>query len=331
MARFTTKKIGSMTLGEQMKKVREERRLSLVEISRNIRVQVKYLEYLENGDYVKLPAQVYVKGFLRNYAVFMGINSQNLIRQYEREQKIQQNIKKEVFEKNEIRPIKFSSFIVTPKKIMVSLGLLVVFLGFIYLYKQINNFVSTPRLSVMTPTDGISVESRTVRVAGVAEKGAQLFINDQSILVSEEGKFSEDIDLREGLNSITVVARNKFEKETRQAISVNAVYQNPTVVSLQESSMNENNKGNKEDFSLEVRIVADSSWISVEADGSLLFSGTLTAGTTQTFTAKEKIGITSSEGNGTYIKIKGKEEEILSPQSGVVRDIFFTPDGRVSL
>lgn len=330
MARFTTKKIGSMTLGEQMKKVREERRLSLVEISRNIRVQVKYLEYLENGDYIKLPAQVYVKGFLRNYAIFMGINSQNLIKQYEREQKIQQNIKKEVFEKKEIHPIKFSSFIVTPKKIMVSLGLLVVFLGFIYLYKQINNFVSTPRLSVMTPTDGISVESRTVRVAGVAEKGAQLFINDQAILVSEEGKFSEDIDLREGLNSITVIARNKFEKETRQAISVNAVYQNPTTVSLQESSMSEDNKENREDFSLEVRIAADSSWISVEADGSLLFSGTLTAGTIQTFTAKEKIGVTSSEGNGTYIKIKGKEEEILSPQSGVVRDIFFTPDGRVS-
>ena len=48
MVRFTTKKIDSLTLGERMKKIRDERRLSLAEISKSTKIQIKYLEYIED-------------------------------------------------------------------------------------------------------------------------------------------------------------------------------------------------------------------------------------------------------------------------------------------
>ncbi|EKE11917.1 MAG: hypothetical protein ACD_14C00074G0002 [uncultured bacterium] len=328
MVRFTTKKIDSMTIGEQMKKLREERRLSLSEISKNTRVQVKYLEYLESGDYLKLPAQVYVKGFLRNYAIFMGISGQSLLKQYEREQKIQQNIKKENIEKKEMRPIIFSSFVVTPKMMIVVFGIIFVFSGFLYLYKQVNNFISTPRLAIMSPSDGSKVDGRIVRVAGVAEKNAKISINDQSIMVNEKGEFSEDIGLREGLNAITVVARNKFEKESRQTISVSADYHNiePSVPEV--GVIVEDSVANKEEFGVELHVSSNPTWISVEADGDLMYSGVLLPDSVQKFVAKEKISITSGKGNDTYVKMEGKGEEILSDEDGVVRDIVFTPDGR---
>ena len=328
MVRFTTKKIDSMTLGEQMKKLREERRLSLSEISKSTRVQVKYLEYLEEGNYSKLPAQVYVKGFLRNYAIFMGISGQSLLKQYEREQKIAQNIKGEDAGNKEIKPIKFSSFVVTPKLMIIALSVIFVFSGFIYLYRQVNNFVSTPRLAIMTPSDGSSVEGRTVRIAGVAEKNAQLFINDQPILVNEKGEFSEDVGLREGLNAITVVARNKFDKESRQTVSVNANYQNVESPSSGAGASEGEDAGNKEEFDMELYVSSNPTWISVEADGNLMYSGVLLPDSVQKFTAKERISVTSGKGDDTHIKLEGKEEEILSSESGVVRDIVFTPDGR---
>lgn len=330
MVRFTTKKIDSMTLGEQMKKLRDERRLSLGEISKATRVQVKYLEYLEKGLYSKLPAQVYVKGFLRNYANFMGVSGQSLLKQYEREQKIQQNIKKEDTEKKDMLPIKFSSFVVTPKIIIITVSIIFVFSGFIYLYRQVNNFVSTPRLVVMTPAEGASVDGRTVRVAGVAEKNAQLFVNDQPILVNEKGEFSEDVGLREGLNTITVVAKNKFEKETSQTISVNAIYQNLASNITEGEGGSAEDGENKEDFNLELHVVSKPTWVSVEADGNLMYSGVLLPDAVQKFSAKNEIKVTSGEGNDTYIKIDNKEEEILSTETGVVRDIIFTPDGRAS-
>ncbi len=320
-----------MTLGEQMKKLRDERRLSLGEISKSTRVQVKYLEYLEEGNYAKLPAQVYVKGFLRNYASFMGISGQSLLRQYEREQKIQQHIRREDTEKKEMAPIKFSSFVVTPKMIIISASIIFVFSGFIYLYRQVNNFISTPRLVIMTPVEGANVDGRAVRVSGLAEKNAQLFVNDQPILVNEKGEFSEDVGLREGLNAITVVARNKFEKESSQTISVNAVYQNLAPTAPESGGEAMENGENKADFNLELYVTSNPTWISVEADGNLMYSGVLLPDAVQKFSAKEKISVTSGKGDDTHIKLDSKEEEILSEEAGVVRDIIFTPDGRADL
>jgi len=329
MVRFTTKKIDSMTLGERMKKLRDERRLSLGEISKNTHVQVKYLEYLENGEYLKLPAQVYVKGFLKNYAVFMGVSAQSLLKQYEREQKIQQHIKKDEVEKREMRPIKVSSFVITPKIMIISASVIFVFSGFFYLYKQVNDFVSNPRLVIITPVEGVNIDGRTVRVSGLAEKNSKLFVNDQPILVNEKGEFSEDVGLREGLNVIKVVARNKFEKETNQTVSVNAVYQNLSS-SLTGNEMFESDSNKMADeFYLELYVASDQTWISVESDGNLVYSGVLSPDLVQKFSAKEKISITSGSGKNTHIKINGKEDELLSEETGVVRDIIFTPGGRV--
>ena len=69
---FTKKNIETLTLGEKLKKLRSERRISLGDVSRNTKIQIKYLEFIEEGAYDKLPADVYAKGFLKSYAEFLG-------------------------------------------------------------------------------------------------------------------------------------------------------------------------------------------------------------------------------------------------------------------
>jgi transcriptional regulator with XRE-family HTH domain len=71
---FTKKKVNSLTLGEQLKKLRAEGRVSLHEVSRETKIPVKYLVMIEEGDYKNLPPDVYVKGFLRSYAEFLGVD-----------------------------------------------------------------------------------------------------------------------------------------------------------------------------------------------------------------------------------------------------------------
>ena len=91
---FIKKSIGTLTLGEKLKKLRSERRISLSEVSKHTRIQVKYLEYLEEGQYEKLPVDVYVRGFLKNYADFLAIDANVLIRLYEKEREIKKNLEK---------------------------------------------------------------------------------------------------------------------------------------------------------------------------------------------------------------------------------------------
>ncbi len=318
---FKRKKIDSLTLGEWMKKIRSERRLSLSETSKGTKIQAKYLEYLEGGQYLKLPADVYVKGFLRSYAAYVGINEKMLIKLYEREKGIQKNIRKIDNKEKLIEPLKLSKWVVTPKLIIGTLIASLIFLGFFYIYKEVDSFVSAPRLVVTSPQDGETIEDRSILVKGSTEKDAEVFINEQPISVNENGDFSENISLQGGLNVILIKSKNKFDKESIRSLSIK---------SNAEESASENQEGQennsviqKKSIELEVTVRPGPTWLSIESDGSIVFSGTLSPSTVQNFSAEEKISVTSGKGNNTYIKINGKDVGVLSDDPGIVRDIVF--------
>lgn len=328
MVRFTTKKIDSLTLGERMKKIRSERRLSLAEISKSTKIQVKYLQYIEEGEYMKLPADVYVKGFLRSYAIFMGLSESALIKQFEREKGIHKNIKKIDDKDNSGKPIKFSTVVITPKMIIVSVVLLMVVVSFTYLYMEVNNFISAPRLVIMKPVDGAVTQGNSTHVAGVAEKDALVFINDQPVLVNEKGEFSEDVGLKPGLNVISVKARSKFDKEAVQSVSVNADFENPS--SEQQSDVPIADQAQAPDSIMaEIYVSPNPTWMSVEADGNLVYSGVLLPGSVQSFNAKQALSVTSGKGNETFVKINGKDLGALSEDGGAVRDMLYDANGKV--
>jgi cytoskeletal protein RodZ len=324
---FIRKKVGSLTLGEKLKKLRSEGRISLVEVSKSTKIQVKYLEYLENGEYDKLPAKVYVKGFLRSYASFLGVSESYLIKLYEREQGIQENIKNTSQEEKISKPIKFPNFIITPKVMVISAVSLLVLGCFFYLYKELGNFINTPRLVVIKPVSGSVVESKSVYVSGISEKDSEVFINDQPTMVNEKGEFNENVGLQDGLNTISVKARNKFGKEAVQNMTLQFNPQDEKRENFSsESSQSADIVPESSSLEIELHVEPNPTWISVEVDGNLAYSGTLLPGATQNFEAKEKISITSGKGKSTFLKINGVDKGALSDSSGIVRDVTFTAD-----
>lgn len=332
MAEFTRKKIDSLTLGERMKKIRDERRLGLPEVSRGTKIQTKYLQYFEDGEYMKLPADVYVKGFLRSYALYMGLSEKSLIRQFERERGIHKNIKKIEDDEKTRKPINFSVFIITPKMIVVSVIALLAFSSFVYLYFQVNNFVSAPRLVIIKPSDGLVIDGSVAHVIGVAEKDALVAINDQPVLVNEKGEFSEDVGLKEGLNVIGVKARNKFNKEVTQSVSVSANFEVAQADQfLQDGSQQQLSDLSQQNQSIssEVYVSPNSTWLSIETDGNLVYSGMLLPGSVQKFDAKEKISISSGNGSETFVRINGKEMGSLTSGSAPAKNIMFDASGKV--
>ena len=72
----------SIRLGELLKKTREELHIELDEVAATTKIQRHYLEAIENEEWSKLPSQVFVKGFLRSYAGFLGLNKETIIDHY---------------------------------------------------------------------------------------------------------------------------------------------------------------------------------------------------------------------------------------------------------
>lgn len=70
-------------LGHILREARETKGLTLQEAQAETRISNRYLEALENGDYDRLPTPVHVRGFLRNYARFLGLDPQPLLDRYE--------------------------------------------------------------------------------------------------------------------------------------------------------------------------------------------------------------------------------------------------------
>jgi cytoskeletal protein RodZ len=61
-------------LGQLLRQAREEKGISLEEIEKATRIRQRYLVALEAGDYGQLPTPGHIQGFLRNYAVHIGLD-----------------------------------------------------------------------------------------------------------------------------------------------------------------------------------------------------------------------------------------------------------------
>jgi len=69
-------------LGEQLKRTREEKQISLDEIQELTKIQKRYLQAIENGGFDKLPGAFYTKAFIKSYAEAVGLNYESLMREY---------------------------------------------------------------------------------------------------------------------------------------------------------------------------------------------------------------------------------------------------------
>ena len=78
-------------VGSLLREAREARGLSLADAHEGTRINTRYLEALENGEYDLLPTQVHTKGYLRNYARFLELDPEPLLTRYELNQGAQQS------------------------------------------------------------------------------------------------------------------------------------------------------------------------------------------------------------------------------------------------
>ena len=69
-------------IGHILREARENKGLTLEDVQAKTRINVRYLTSLENGQYNALPTPVHVRGFLRNYARFLGLDPQPLLDRY---------------------------------------------------------------------------------------------------------------------------------------------------------------------------------------------------------------------------------------------------------
>lgn len=77
-------------VGAMLKEMRQQKGVKLADVSKLLCIRKFYLEAIENSDYETVPAFPYGIGFIRSYAKFLGLNSENIVELYKEETNVSQ-------------------------------------------------------------------------------------------------------------------------------------------------------------------------------------------------------------------------------------------------
>ena len=69
-------------IGNSLREARYRQQLELADVEQATKIRARYLRALEEENFDTLPAQTYVKGFLRNYADYLGLDGQLYVDEY---------------------------------------------------------------------------------------------------------------------------------------------------------------------------------------------------------------------------------------------------------
>lgn len=300
---FKIKQVKIDTLGEYLNQIRNQLNLDIKTVSILTQIKPGYLEKLEAGDFESLPADVYIRGFLKSLAQFYHIKEQILIDQYEKERGFEAFVPK--------TPTVKRKFSLTPRTIVIGLSLLAVLVAVVYIGNQIRSVLAAPFLVINEPNSDQTIAANSIVVSGKSEVGASVFINNQPVLTDSSGQFTENLLLSPGLNVIEIVERNKFNKVSRIERKITSSAQthqqvSPAVVNLT------------------VNIGPGSAWVYLESDGVVVQRGTMLAGSSKEVSAKNEIILTSADAGSTQVIYNGKDFGKLGRTGEVVRNVQFS-------
>lgn len=282
------------TVGQILTEARLSKNLTLEEVEIATKIRKKTLSDLEKGSWKDLPSSTFVKGLIRNYGKFLGLDDRELLAFYRREVD-----EKLVGKKISVTVPKTKGLRLTPQVVTVSAVAIFVLAIVSYLFFQYQSFTGSPLLEISEPKDNTKVTSAEVNLIGKTWEDAILKVNGQQVQVSPGGTFSLSLALNPGLNTITVTAANKFGKIStvkRTVVVDNEVLQREPQISA--------------NVNLVIRGGPESANLVVEVDGSKQFDGVLVAGSEISFTGKEKIKLSSANA-GSITVVYNSVEEIL--------------------
>ena len=193
-------------LSERLYAARERKGVDLYRAERDTKIRARYLAALERGEYRELPGDVYTKGFLRNYALYLGLDAEEVVAQWRRERGDSPPSKAILTVPRPIaqpRPgLQFSPGIV----VAALLTILIVSVG-VWLGVQVMRYAKPPTLAITSPSQAtleLDETATSYTFAGTSVANATISVEmaggTRQTSADSTGAWSLTVDLRRGTN-----------------------------------------------------------------------------------------------------------------------------------
>lgn len=206
------------TVGEILRNERLKKKLALSEVEGATKIKVRFLEALERNDFSKIADATIVKGFIKNYAEYLGLSSRDLLAIFRRD--FIEDKKGQILPRGVYEPLYSSKFSWTPK-MTVAASLIALFLILaIYLSFQLFGFLGAPSLEIYSPKNKESVKETEINIQGKTNPDATVSVNGEIILVLTDGSFEKTVTLSAGENKFLIEAVSRRGKKSLKEVVV---------------------------------------------------------------------------------------------------------------
>lgn len=288
-------------LGQLLRDARETQGISLSQAEEATRIRRKYLEALEEADYAVLPPNVYVRGFIRNYAAYLGLDPEAAVAAYHNGAPgVVPPAEPQIISEPLTPGPRVNWELVAGFVMLALLGVVLVIVYRQYILPLAAGDEGPPLLSALVNPD--PTQTATLLAAAVIDDPTAT-----ATLTMEPTPTSEpptDVPPTEPPTATTTPT------------------QVPTVTPTSTPQ-------GAEELTLVVNISA-LTWARVVADGETVYEGTLEPGEERTWTAQDEIVMRTGNAGGMQASINGRDIGVLG-NSGEVLDFVWqlTDDGEV--
>lgn len=263
-------------LGARLRQAREGQGLSLAQASVDTRILQQSLAALEEGAYQRLPSDVVTRGFIRNYAGYLGLQPDELIEIYRRERGATDKIRivpatRPQTSRSYVFPSFFGIFIVTAALVALAYVVANASSG---LLSDRSVAVGAPATATIPPPSPLPS----------ATAGPAPALGRPTARPTGAAGLS-------GTSGPAGSAPTAGPSPTPAA---------PIVVEVRIP----NQRGN------------ESSWLRVQADGNTIYEGVMSAGERQTFLAQRRILIRAGNPPNVFVTVNGLEQGALGQNPG---------------
>lgn len=196
------------TVGQILKEARLNKNISLIKLENLTKIKKEFILLIEKNDWDKLPDFPVVSGFVKNLAMALDINAQNVNAVLRRDyvpKKLSINPKPDIE----------SKFSWSPKlTFIISIGTLILLvLG--YLGLEYSRFKSPPNLEISAPVENEIILTPKVSIKGKTATDVNLTVNNQQIIVDQDGNFVGEIEITKETQNLEFVAISRSGKVTK--------------------------------------------------------------------------------------------------------------------
>ncbi|WP_282009868.1 RodZ domain-containing protein [Nitrospina watsonii] len=299
------------SFGTYLKNERELRGASLNDIAHATRIPERHLEALEEDRYDDLPAEVFIKGYIRNYGEALGIDANELLTAYdERIGKGRREEREKSWKEVAHQEQKKTSIQTQLKLVAFLIGMGVV--GWL-VWASLNNPPSSDSQAVPVPMKTLPKGLKTVPAPepGPAPSGGQApppGMGTES--PGAEAPPGPEMNAETGQNKVPQLENGGIMNDLQDQTV-------PTNQRTVEPSPSDNERA----FSLEIR-AKEKAWFHMILDEERERDFTLNAGERIVLHANEQILADIGNRNGTEFLLNGKTYELPGTQNVVLNFVF---------